>query len=63
LLIGGHPFWAAHENYWVTMIQSLTGNQGYDDRYRVRLAHVYAAVSLITLAVSVGYWRLIGLWR
>ena len=63
LLMGGHPFWALHENYWVAMIPGFTNNQGYEEAHRLRLAHVYAVMSLLTLAVSVGYWRLIGLWH
>ena len=63
LLIGGHPFWALYQNFWVAMMQGMTNNLSFEDYHRVRLAHVYAVMSLLSLTLSVGYWRVIGLWR
>ena len=61
LLFGSHPFWAMYENFWVALMQGLTNYQSYKDSYRVRLAHVYAVVSLFMLVIAVGYWKMIHL--
>jgi len=63
LLIAGHPLWALYENFWVALTQGMCNDQAFGDSDRVRAAHVYAVVSAIALVFSVGYWRLIGLWR
>ncbi|MBI2820061.1 MAG: SLC13 family permease [Acidobacteria bacterium] len=61
LLMAGHPFWATYENLWIAMAEGMTGGLAFEDSQRVRLAHVYAVVSLLSIAVSVVYWRVIGL--
>ena len=63
ILMGGHPFWAGYENFWVALMHGMTDNQSYTDSHRVRLAHVYAVMSLVAVTIAVGYWRLIGLWH
>ena len=60
LIIGAVPFWASYQNIWVAMCEGMTLNQAFDARQRVRLAHAYAATSLATLAIAVGFWKLIG---
>ena len=62
ILLAGHPFWALYENFWIALAHGLCDNLAFSDAYRVRLAHVYLVVSLVALAIAVGYWRLIGLW-
>ena len=42
------------------MAEDITGNQAFTASARVRFATVYAAAGLVALAISVGYWKLIG---
>jgi di/tricarboxylate transporter len=60
LLFAEAPFWATYQNIWVAMGDGLTSGQGFTSRQRVTLATAYAIVSLVTLAVAVWYWRLVG---
>ena len=61
LLLAGHPFWATYENMWIAMAEGMTGNLAYESAQRVRLAHVYGIMSLLSLTASVGYWWALGL--
>lgn len=63
LLLAGHPFWATYENMWIAMAEGMTDNLAYEGAHRLRLAHVYAIVSLLSLGISVAYWRALGLVR
>ncbi len=63
LLLAGHPMWALYENFWVALAHGMCNNQAFSNSHRVRLAYVYAIVSLFALTIAVGYWRIIGLWR
>ena len=59
LVLASAPFWAIYENFWVAMGESITSGEAFSVSQRVRLANVYAVVTLVTLAVSVAYWKLI----
>ena len=60
LLIASVPFWLPYQNIWIAMGDGLTSGNAFTAAQRVRLANVYAIASIFTLAVSVGYWKLIG---
>ncbi len=60
LILPSVPFWATYQNIWVAMGDGITDGQAFTAGERVRLANLYAALALITLAVSTGYWKLIG---
>ncbi len=60
LLMACAPFWLTYENVWVAMGEGITRGNGYGTRQRLLLANVYAAAVLVTLVLSVGYWKLIG---
>jgi hypothetical protein len=53
----------SYQNFWLAMGEGLTGNQGFTARERVRLANAYAVLTLVALAVGVGYWKLIGVLK
>ena len=55
------PFWLSYQNFWVAMGEGMTENQAFTGGQRVRLATVYAGIVLVTVAISVGYWKLIGI--
>jgi DASS family divalent anion:Na+ symporter len=55
------PFWLSYQNFWVAMGEGMTANQAFTGGQRVRLSNVYAVTVLITIAISVGYWKLIGM--
>jgi hypothetical protein len=60
LVIGGVPFWASYQNIWVAMCEGITSNQAFSAGQRLRLANTYALITLVTLTIAVGYWKLIG---
>jgi len=55
------PFWLSYQNFWVAMSEGMTANQAFTNGQRVKLSTVYAGIVMVTLAVSVGYWKLIGM--
>jgi DASS family divalent anion:Na+ symporter len=61
LLLSVAPFWLSHQNFWVAMGEGMTSNQAFSAGQRASLANVYGLTVLITIVVSVGYWKLIGL--
>jgi di/tricarboxylate transporter len=60
LLIPSVPFWATYQNIWVAMGDGITEGLAFSGAERVRLANMYAVFALLTVAASVGYWKLIG---
>jgi di/tricarboxylate transporter len=60
IILASVPFWVSYQNFWVAMSEGITCNAAFDARQRVRIANGYALLTLVALAVSVGYWRLIG---
>jgi len=61
LLLASAPFWLSYQNFWLAMGEAVTANQAFSARDRVRLATVYAVLVLVTVAISVPYWKLVGL--
>jgi anion transporter len=59
LLLASAPFWLSYQNIWVAMGEGMTSNQAFSTGQRVLLANLYAAMVLVTLVISVGYWKLI----
>jgi anion transporter len=60
LVLAAAPFWATYQNFWVAMGDGITSGQGFNTGQRVSLANTYAVAVLITLVISVGFWKLIG---
>jgi anion transporter len=63
LLLPSAPFWLSYQNFWLAMGEAVTANQAFTARERVRLATVYGVLALATIAVSIPYWKLIGLLK
>ena len=63
IILASVPFWVSYQNFWVAMGEGLTGNQAFSSRERVLLANTYAVLTLVSLAVAVGYWKLIGVLK
>lgn len=61
LLLASAPFWLSYQNFWLAMGEAVTANQAFTARDRIRLATVYAVLAVVTVAISVPYWKLIGL--
>ena len=61
LLLAVNPFWMSHQNFWIAMGEGMTANQGFSPGQRAKLATIYAGLVLVTLVVSVGYWKLLGM--
>ena len=61
MLLGIAPFWLSYQNFWVAMGEGMTSNQAFTGAQRMKLSTVYAGIVLATLAISVGYWKLIGM--
>ena len=61
VLLAGHPFWVTSQSIWVAMGEGISANLAFDGAQRVRLAHVYAAATLLALSLSIVYWRALAL--
>jgi anion transporter len=60
MLLAASPFWMPYQNIWIAMGEEITGGQAFSPSQRVKAAVVYAVACLITIVLSVGYWRLFG---
>ena len=56
-----HVFWFSYQNIWIVITEGVTKKQAYTDADRVRLAAVYAVVTIVALWAAVGYWKVTGL--
>ncbi|MCL2689597.1 MAG: anion permease [Chitinispirillia bacterium] len=61
LLLPIAPFWLSYQNVWVAMSEGITSNRAFNSAQRLKLSTVYAGASLITIVISIGYWKLIGI--
>jgi len=61
IIIASVPFWMLYQNFWLAMGDGLTGSEAFTPGQRIRLANTYALAVLVTLALSAGYWKLIGM--
>jgi len=59
LVLAAAPFWATYENFWMAMGEGITSGQAFTARQRFHLANTYAVAVLVTLVISVGFWKLI----
>jgi sodium-dependent dicarboxylate transporter 2/3/5 len=60
ILLPAHVFWFPYQNIWTVVTEGVTGKQAYTDRDRFKSATLYFAASLVTLWLSILYWKLIG---
>ncbi len=61
IILASVPFWVPYQNFWVAMGEGLTGNQAFNPKERLLLANTYAILTLVALAVAVGYWKILGI--
>ncbi|MFO7691802.1 MAG: anion permease [Vicinamibacterales bacterium] len=67
LVLGGiillplHVFWFSYQNIWIVITEGVTKRQAYTDGDRIRLATVFAGVTILALWVAVGYWKVTGI--
>jgi|GEM_PF-660182 len=59
ILLASVPFWMLYQNFWLAMGDGLTNSEAFTESQSVSLANTYAIAVLITLVISVGYWKLI----
>jgi len=60
LILPSVPFWATYQNIWVAMGEGITEGMAFSAAERVKLANMYGILTLLTVAISTGYWKLIG---
>jgi di/tricarboxylate transporter len=60
ILLSSVPFWMSYQNFWVAMSEGLTGSEAFAPRQRVLIASTYAVAVMLTLLISIGYWKLVG---
>jgi anion transporter len=60
LILASVPFWATYQNIWVAMGDGITEGMAFTAGERLRLANMYGILALVTIALSTGYWKLIG---
>jgi anion transporter len=63
LLFAAAPFWFAYQSPWVATAEGMTDKQGFSGSHRALLSTVYATQVILTLVLSVGYWRILGYLR
>ena len=60
ILLASVPFWLSYQNFWIAMGEGMTGGDGFSGRQRALAASVYAIAVLVTVLVSVIYWKAVG---
>jgi hypothetical protein len=60
IIIASVPFWMLYQNFWLAMGDGLTGSEAFTPGQRLTLANTYAVAVLVTMALSAGYWKMIG---
>jgi anion transporter len=63
IVIASVPFWMSYQNFWLAMGEGLTGNLAFSPEQRLRLANGYAVLMPVAIAVSVAYWKMIGVLK
>lgn len=61
ILLPLHVFWFSYQNIWVVITDGVTQKRAYTDGDRIRLATVYAVVTLVAMWIAVGYWKVTGI--
>ena len=61
LVLGAVPFWAPYQNIWLAMGEGITAGEAFTPTQRLRLAHVYAAVVVVTLLIATVYWKVVAI--
>jgi len=61
IVLASVPFWLQYQNFWLAMADGLTGSEAFTPGERLRAANAYAIAVLVTLLISVVFWKLIGL--
>jgi anion transporter len=59
LVLAAVPFWAPYQNIWIAMGEGITAGEAFSAGQRVRLAHTYAVVVVVTLLIAAVYWKVI----
>jgi di/tricarboxylate transporter len=54
-----HVFWFSYQNIWIIMTEGMTKRMAHTNGDRVRLALVYAIISIMSLWIALGYWKLV----
>jgi DASS family divalent anion:Na+ symporter len=59
ILLASVPFWLPYQNFWVAMTEGLTAGDAFSSRQRLLIACTYALAVLLTLLISVPYWKFV----
>ena len=61
ILLPLNVFWFNYQNIWVVMTEGISKKTAYRDIDRLKLATAFFGVTVVTLWLSVVYWRIAGL--
>ena len=61
ILLPLHVFWFSYQNIWIVITEGVTKKQAYTDGDRIRLATVFAVVTIVSVWVAILYWKITGL--
>jgi di/tricarboxylate transporter len=56
-----HVFWFSYQNIWLAMTDGISKRSAYADADRLKLATTFFVVTIASLWLAIGYWRVLGL--
>jgi di/tricarboxylate transporter len=56
-----HVFWFSYQNIWLAMTDGISKRSAYSDADRLKLATTFFVVTIVSLWLAIGYWRVLGL--
>lgn len=56
-----HVFWFSYQNIWLAMTDGISKRSAYTDGDRLKLATTFFVMTIASMWLAVGYWRVLGL--
>ena len=61
ILLAFVPFWFSYQNLWIMMTDGMTERSAFTRGQQAKMATIYGAAVILSVLVSIVYWRAIGL--
>ena len=56
-----HVFWFSYQNIWLAMTDGISKRSAYTDSDRFKLATTFFVITIASMWLAIGYWRILGL--